>query len=80
MREREREREREKRGEDKKEKKKSLRASKVYTYNTTIKGLSEEAARTARARGIFSLNDTSNARTILFATNRYPSSYNYFKF
>jgi hypothetical protein len=52
----------------------------VYTYNTTIKGLLEEAAHAARARGIFSLNDTSNARTILFATNRYPSSFNYFKF
>jgi hypothetical protein len=71
--------EREKR-EEKIKKKKKLCASKVYTYNTTIKGLSEEAAHTARARGIFSLNDTSNARTILFATNRYPSFYNYFKF
>ena len=66
--------------EDEKIKKKNICASKVYTYNTTIKGLSEEAAHTARAWGIFSLNDTSNARTILFATNRYPSSYNYFKF
>lgn len=45
--------ERENRGEDKKKKKKSLCAFKVYTYNTTIKGLSKEAAHTARAQWLF---------------------------